>query len=456
MQHNSQNPVKDQIDDTERFDTGLGSGLCTAITGQKSDGKDLKVWALEFSSSLAVDEQILQSLIRIIDQGNISLATKIIDTLLVLNPTSIHLQFLYGTALFKDGRDVEAINAYKTLLNQKNMDQNDKVISEIIYNTHNNLGLIFKKLGLLEDAKKTLEIAVGSHSQKAEAYNNLGTVYLEMADISGAQKSYLRAVKLEPNDPSYYWNLHSTSETVMTAKHILGLCIKKGPRYEQGVLTLAGLEALTGNTLHFNNLRDNGWENHPLVQSIEWVLALPNIPELHFNRWTLFDSMAGRVSKSRPFYEFGVWMGASFQYLARHFSKGYGFDTFEGLPEDWGNITKGSYSARGRIPKVLNGDFVVGKFTESLPAFFSIPRPVASIINYDADLYSSTLTALNHCHSVTDDATILIFDEFLVNKNWQSDEHAALIEFCQDKNLTYEVLAVSFFTKQVACRLVKK
>ena len=456
MQHNSQNLINNETSDLERFDIGGGSGFCTATTGQKTGEINLKLLTSEFAGTLVVEQQILNSLIKIIDQGNINLAIKVIDTLLALNPISIHLQFSYGAALIKEGRDVEAINSFKIVLNQKINTPQDKAIMNIIYNTHNNMSLIFKKMGLLEEAKTSLEVAIGLNPERAEAYNNLGTVLLEMADISGAQKSYLRAVKLEPSEALYYWNMHSTCENVSVAKHILGLCIQKDPLYQQGSLTLAGLEALTGNIKHFINLRENGWETHPLIQSIEWVLQLPNIPEVHFNRWTLFDSMASRVPKSRPFYEFGVWMGASFKYLARHFSKGYGFDTFEGLPEDWGDFAKGSYSAHGKIPKVINGDFVVGKFTESLPAFFSIQRPVASIINYDADLYSSTLTALNHCHAVTDHETILIFDEFFVNKNWQNDEYLALTEFCQSNNLAYEVLAVSFFTKQMACRLVKK
>ena len=166
--------------------------------------------------------------------------------------------------------------------------------------------------------------------------------------------------------------------------------------------------------------------------------------------------MARRVDKTRPFYEFGVWMGASFKYLSKQFSKGYGFDTFEGLPENWGDISKGSYSSYGQIPEVINGNFIVGEFDKSLPEFFSIQRPLASIINYDADLYSSTLTALNNSQSVIDEETILIFDEFLVNPNWQNDEHAALVEFCQNEDFNYEVLAVSFFTKQMACKLIKK
>ena len=79
---------------------------------------------------------------------------------------------------------------------------------------------------------------------------------------------------------------------------------------------------------------------------------------------------------------------------------------------------------------------------------------MASIINFDADLYSSTLCALNYSKPVIDKETILIFDEFITNKNWEHDEYKALNEFCSNNNLTYEVLAVSYMTKQVAVKLI--
>ena len=79
---------------------------------------------------------------------------------------------------------------------------------------------------------------------------------------------------------------------------------------------------------------------------------------------------------------------------------------------------------------------------------------MASLINFDADLFSSTLCALNYSKSVIDKDTILIFDEFIINDNWEQDEYKALNEFCSNNNLSYEVLAVSYFTKQVAVKLI--
>ena len=106
------------------------------------------------------------------------------------------------------------------------------------------------------------------------------------------------------------------------------------------------------------------------------------------------------------------------------------------------------------MPKIKGGEFISGKFEDTLPGFFAKKRPMASIISFDADLYSSTICALNFAKPVIDQHTILIFDEFIINKNWEENEYKALEEFCSNNNYNYEVLAISFFTKQVAVKLI--
>ena len=141
-------------------------------------------------------------------------------------------------------------------------------------------------------------------------------------------------------------------------------------------------------------------------------------------------------------------------FLLRLLKKGCGFDTFEGLPEDWHGKNMGSYSSDEIIPIIKGGDFIVGKFSDTLPNFFSELRQMASVLSFDADLYTSTICALDYSNPVIDRHTVLIFDKFLMNENWQQDEYKALVEFCNDYNYTYEVLAISFFTKQVAVKII--
>ena len=88
-----------------------------------------------------------------------------------------------------------------------------------------------------------------------------------------------------------------------------------------------------------------------------------------------------------------------------------------------------------------------------MPEFFDGTKPLASILHFDADLYSSTICALNHAKSVIDKNTILIFDEFIAHETWKENEYQALDTFCSQNNLDYEVIAVSYATCQAAVRI---
>ena len=227
-------------------------------------------------------------------------------------------------------------------------------------------------------------------------------------------------------------------------------CLKANPEHLDAKLTLCALKFYEGDKSEFNELIKSSLKDHSVTRSFTWAFSLPKLPPMYFHRWALFDDMITQSRKNRPFYEFGVWRGEAFRYLIKTFKKGYGFDTFQGLPEDWHNEKAGTYSSYGNVPKIKGGEFIVGKFEDTLPDFFSEKRPKASIINFDADLYSSTICALNYAKPVIDQHTVLIFDEFIMNKNWEQDEYKALEEFCANNNYTYEVLAASFITKQVA------
>ena len=118
-------------------------------------------------------------------------------------------------------------------------------------------------------------------------------------------------------------------------------------------------------------------------------------------------------------------------------------------------MPRGTYSSRGWVPDIENAKFIVGEFAATLPEFFDGKQPMAGLMNFDADLYSSTITALTAANEVIDERTTLVFDEFIVNNDWEKDEFKALNEFCETFGYSYNVEAVSLFTKQVVCRLEK-
>ena len=338
---------------------------------------------------------------------------------------------------------------------QKSINCYEKAI-EIIPNyaaAYNNLGNTLQALGDIQKAKDCYEKAIEINPDYAEAYNNLGSTFSDLSDNQRAKDYYEKAIEIDPNHILSYWNLHSLASSTNEALIILKKLYLIDSSHIKTKIIISALEYYEGHYNRFNDLLESPLANHPYVRSAKWIFSLPKIPNVFFNRLHFFNAVIALSDKSRPFYEFGVWSGRSFEHLIKSFKKGFGFDTFTGLPEVWNDEDKGTYSNLGLIPKIDGGEFIAGKFEDTLPKFFSSKQPLASLINFDADLYSSTLCALKYSNKVIDDKTILIFDEFIMNDNWEQDEYKALNEFCDNLKISYEVIAVSFFTKQVAVKL---
>ena len=319
-----------------------------------------------------------------------------------------------------------------------------------------NLGVIFKQFGLSQKAVGYFEKAIKINPNYAAAYNGLGIIFEELGNnIKKAKSCFDKALKINPNYVDIYWNLHSLVSNIDEAIEILKKLIHIDNNHFNAKSMLACLEYFKGNQKNFNNLINSNNSNDSYIRSFKWVFSLPKLPKLFFNKKDFFDGVTAISDKSKPFYEFGVWNGVSFKYLINTFGRGFGFDTFTGIPEKWHDNPAGTYSSFGSIPQISGGEFIVGKFEDTLPKFFSKKRSVASLINFDADLYSSTICALNNTKDIIDEDTILVFDEFLMNDRWEEDEYKALEEFCNNFNFSYDVLAVSFYTKQIGVKLKK-
>ena len=319
---------------------------------------------------------------------------------------------------------------------------------------HLNLGGIHIHLGNLDKALASTLESLKLKPKSSAAHMNLGTIYMELSNRDLAKKNTLKSLEINPNQKFAAWNLYGLSASIQEANEAIDLCLEIDPNFTDAMALKAALKLHQGDTSMLNSLNQSSPERGGLSRSVNWVASLKKLPSLFFNRWQLFDFAISQSITSRPFYECGVWNGHSFQYLVKYLKNGYGFDTFTGLPEKWHNEPEGTYSANGMLPNIQGGTFIKGLFEETLPQFFAAPRPPASIINFDADLYSSTLCALHHARPVIDQHTILIFDEFIVNSNWEQDEYKALNEYCEINKIDYDVIAVSYFTKQVAVKLI--
>ncbi len=122
------------------------------------------------------------------------------------------------------------------------------------------------------------------------------------------------------------------------------------------------------------------------------------------------------------YLEFGVCGGQSFEWWLKsnkHLdSKFYGFDTFEGLPENWGAFfNKGDMHAE--VPQLTDhrAEFIKGLFQQTIPPFLQshdLRNNKRKVLHLDADLFSSTLFSLSMLFPYLKKNDILFFDEFNV------------------------------------------
>jgi len=121
------------------------------------------------------------------------------------------------------------------------------------------------------------------------------------------------------------------------------------------------------------------------------------------------------------YIEFGVAQGDSFKwYLQQNQnsqSRFYGFDTFTGLPEDWGPFKKGSFGNDNKEPEIndARGKFYKGLFQQTVPGFLKeLNTNNRNVILMDADLYSATMYAITSLAPFLKKGDIIFFDEFAV------------------------------------------
>lgn len=163
-------------------------------------------------------------------------------------------------------------------------------------------------------------------------------------------------------------------------------------------------------------------------------------------RSAVFAAVADRVHDLRVLYlEFGVFRGASMRYwssaLKHPDSKLHGFDSFEGLPEDFdtdGPYVKGTFNVEGQIPQLEDPrvEFFKGWFDEVLPTYQPPDHDVLVMV-LDADLYSSTKCVLQHFRPFIKPGTFIYFDDM----SRPDHEPRAFGEFIQESGHGFHLVA---------------
>lgn len=148
-----------------------------------------------------------------------------------------------------------------------------------------------------------------------------------------------------------------------------------------------------------------------------------------------------KAQRSGSVLEFGVFRGRSINYLASLLPNDfiYGFDSFEGFPDDGRSDWRQDFSVDGmpRVPD--NVTLVKGFFDTSLPAFLQ-EKPDLSplrLLHVDCDLYSSTKVVFDNLSHLLIPGSVIVFDELLHYGRFRENEFLALYEFLEEKQLSF-------------------
>ena len=161
-------------------------------------------------------------------------------------------------------------------------------------------------------------------------------------------------------------------------------------------------------------------------------------------------SLNKALQNHKPGYyylEFGVWKGTSINKFSEILKdiKIYGFDSFEGISEDWigHRVQKGYLNLNGQIPRLNDNCVIVkGLIQNTLTKFISENKDIKiNFVHIDTDTYSTTKFILQQIKPHLINGTIIIFDEFWSYAGWRMGEYKALIEVFKEEEYKFLVFA---------------
>jgi hypothetical protein len=226
-----------------------------------------------------------------------------------------------------------------------------------------------------------------------------------------------------------------------------------------------GSDQIGGNQiLHFKSLNKPYWESEHGRFFVEKYLtkAAPLTSDAEVLKFG-----SDMVKLEGLFIELGVCTGKTINFIAalNPHKKIYGFDSFEGLPEDWIRSDKvipaGTFGFKNLAisPPVLhNVELIKGWFRDTLPVFTKAlaPNQPIAFLHIDSDIYSSTANAFEILGDRIQAGTILVFDELYNYPGYENHEFKVFQEFLRKHKFTAHYLAYNIYHEQVAIQIESK
>lgn len=359
---------------------------------------------------------------------------------------------LGNTLLAADAPD-QAIDCYRRAL----------AIRPDYVEAHYNLGTALRDWGKPEEAAESLRTALRLRPNFAEAHNSLGAALQDMGRLEEAVASVRTALHLKPDYAEAHFNLHSlllkpgsVAPAIECLEHAVRLRPEEtGFRFFLGMLLDYCNEGAAA-AEHFARVARGTGDDRARLDSWQYVRsAAAVLPPVTGSAIQAFRIGLDSALNEGLVLEFGVRFGVSIRQIAALAHQDvHGFDSFQGLPEDWHRESRGSYTTGGALPEVpANVVLHAGWFEDTLPQFLELHAGPVRFMNVDCDLYSSTTTVLELLADRIGPGTVIVFDEYLGYEHWREDEFKAFQEAVVRHGWTYVLLCFSVSTKQVAVRI---
>ena len=245
--------------------------------------------------------------------------------------------------------------------------------------------------------------------------------------------------------------------------HFFETFVQRIAAFVRKLISFVSTNATTAVIKNLNSIYSDRWHPHHLLrqealeESVSYIKSAMPHAMIMGNELKVLSYALSEVKLPGMYLEFGVRTGNTINHIASRAAEQaiFGFDSFEGLPENWSGWIqqKGTFGGEG-LPKVNdNVRLVEGWFDNSLPPFLADNTEDLAFAHIDSDIYSSAKTIFAELGPRIKPGTVIVFNEYFNYPNWQEHEYRALQEFCSSTGWTYEYLCWGKF--EVAVRFLE-